>query len=136
MILYLGIVKDNQAVVIIKNNNNQIIVKKIFLIYRQAEKFLLKIDKLLKKNKIKLKDFEKIEVENSKGSFTSLRICVAIANALGYALNIPVVGTVINNKNNKSKINEKFNVVEPIYEQEPNITVRKVNKAVDKFVIF
>ncbi|MFH0973018.1 MAG: hypothetical protein V1768_03475 [Patescibacteria group bacterium] len=87
----------------------------------QAEKLLPAIDKLLKKNKIKLSDIKKIQVENQGGSFTALRIGVVTANALGYALGIPVEGTqklenrqqITDSRNQKSKNN--FSVVEPIY---------------------
>ncbi|MFH1536127.1 MAG: hypothetical protein ABIC96_03620 [Patescibacteria group bacterium] len=33
-----------------------------------------------------------IEVETGPGSFTGLRVGVSVANALGFALNIPVNG--------------------------------------------
>lgn len=36
-----------------------------------------------------------IEVETGPGSFTGLRVGVAVANALGFALNIPVNGKKI-----------------------------------------
>lgn len=41
------------------------------------------------------KDISAIEVETGPGSFTGLRVGVAVANALGYALNIPVNGKKI-----------------------------------------
>lgn len=36
------------------------------------------------------KDIKAIEVETGPGSFTGLRVGVSVANALGFALNIPV----------------------------------------------
>lgn len=39
-----------------------------------------------------LKDLEKIVVHSGPGGFTSLRIGVTTANALAYALRIPVIG--------------------------------------------
>lgn len=44
---------------------------------------------------VDVKDLTAIEVETGPGSFTGLRIGVAVANALGYALNIPVNGKKI-----------------------------------------
>lgn len=38
----------------------------------------------------KLETLQGIEVETGPGSFTGLRVGVSVANALGYALNIPV----------------------------------------------
>ena len=51
---------------------------------------LLLIDKLFKKNKIKPKDIDEVEVATGPGSFTGTRVGVSIANALGFGLGIPV----------------------------------------------
>ena len=40
----------------------------------------------------KIKDISEIEVNTGPGSFTGLRVGVSIANALGWALGIPVNG--------------------------------------------
>lgn len=95
--------------------------KKFAAEYKQAEMLLPAIDKMLKKNKIVLGNIEKIRVVNKGGSFTALRIGVITANALGYALGIPVEGTAA--AAGRKKI--KFDIVEPMYEKEPNITVSK-----------
>ena len=50
------------------------------------------IEKILKKNKVNFKDLKEIEVETGPGSFTGLRVGVAVANSLGFALGIPVNG--------------------------------------------
>lgn len=50
------------------------------------------ISKLLDRKKMIFKDLEGIAVESGPGSFTGLRVGVSVANALGYALNIPVNG--------------------------------------------
>lgn len=50
------------------------------------------ITKLLKKTKLDLKDLDEIKVETGPGSFTGIRVGVSVANALGFALNIPVNG--------------------------------------------
>lgn len=50
------------------------------------------IEKILKTNEIGFKDLAGIEVETGPGSFTGLRVGVSVANALGYALGIPVNG--------------------------------------------
>lgn len=62
------------------------------------------IVKILKNNKKKFLDLTAIEVNTGPGSFTGTRVGVAIANALGYALNLPV-----NNKKGK--------IAEPKYEK-------------------
>lgn len=62
------------------------------------------IIEILKKNKIKLSDLAAIEVNPGPGSFTGTRVGVAVANALGFALDIPVNG-------------KKGKIVVPIYEE-------------------
>ena len=53
------------------------------------------IEKLLKSQRAEFKDLEGIEVETGPGSFTGLRVGVSVANALGFALGIPVNGKKI-----------------------------------------
>lgn len=53
-----------------------------------------------------LSDITEIEVNPGPGSYTGLRVGVAIANALGYALRIPVNGKEV----------DKLEIVEPVYE--------------------
>lgn len=50
------------------------------------------IDRLLKQQGMKPKNLERVEVETGPGSFTGLRVGVSVANALGFALGIPVNG--------------------------------------------
>lgn len=58
--------------------------------FRKAQEVLPLIDKLLIKHKIQLKEVDSINVNTGPGSFTGLRVGVAIANALSFALKIPV----------------------------------------------
>lgn len=58
----------------------------------KAQKLLPFIDELLKKEKKKLKDITEIEINTGPGSFTGLRVGVSVANALGWALGVPVNG--------------------------------------------
>lgn len=50
------------------------------------------IANMLQKQGSTLSDISEIEVNTGPGSFTGLRVGVTIANALGYALKIPVNG--------------------------------------------
>ena len=50
------------------------------------------IDQIIKKNKMKIGDIKGIEVNVGPGSFTGTRVGVAVANALGFTLNIKVNG--------------------------------------------
>lgn len=51
------------------------------------------IDKILKQNDIKPTELEEIEVNTGPGSFTGTRVGVAVANALGFGLDIKVNGS-------------------------------------------
>jgi len=64
------------------------------------------IEKLLATNNKQLTNITKIEVNPGPGSFTGLRVGVSIANALGYALKVPVNG----------KRPWEMEIVEPVYE--------------------
>lgn len=58
----------------------------------QSQNVLVLIKELLKSKKIKLSDITEIKVNEGPGSFTGLRVGVSVANALGFALKIPVNG--------------------------------------------
>ncbi len=58
----------------------------------QSQNVLKLISQLLKSKKIKLSQIKEIKVNTGPGSFTGLRVGVAVANALGFALKIPVNG--------------------------------------------
>ena len=58
----------------------------------KSQPALLLINQILKKNKKKISEITEIEVNLGPGSFTGLKIGVAIANTLGFALDIPVNG--------------------------------------------
>ncbi|MDO8657336.1 MAG: L-threonylcarbamoyladenylate synthase [Candidatus Levybacteria bacterium] len=57
---------------------------------QKAQIVLPMIDEILKKNKLKLSDLTGIKVNTGPGSFTGLRVGVSVANALSFALGIPV----------------------------------------------
>ena len=58
----------------------------------KAQRLLPFIDELLKKEGKKLEEIKEIEVNTGPGSFTGLRVGVSVANALGWALGVPVNG--------------------------------------------
>lgn len=79
--------------------------KKFFLKERtgdlKSQNLLPLINKILKKNKVSLKDLTGIKVNTGPGSFTGLRVGVSVANALAWVLGILVNG--------------KKKTVEPVY---------------------
>lgn len=58
------------------------------------------IDKILKKSRLKLEEVNSIQIKTGPGSFTGLRVGASIANALSFALGIPVnkknIGEIVN----------------------------------------
>lgn len=58
--------------------------------HQKAQVVLPLIDKLLKKKGLKITDIDGIEIYSSNGSFTGIRVGVSIANALSFALGIPI----------------------------------------------
>lgn len=57
-----------------------------------SQKLLPFIVKILKKKNLGLEDIKAIEVNLGPGSFTGLRVGVAVAQTLGWVLKIPVNG--------------------------------------------
>ena len=84
----------------VNNQTKKLVEDSTFL---RSEAALPAIEKLLQKNKLKIEDLEKVEVNKGPGSFTGLRVGVAIANALSFLLKIPV---------NNKKVGE---LEEPVY---------------------
>lgn len=98
--------------------------------YQQAELLLVLIDKFLKSNKISPKKISGLIVVKGPGSFTGTRIGVSVANALAFALEIPILGIKKENLP-LSKIGQKYTsrvkrkkLIIPFYEKPPNITVK------------
>ncbi len=59
----------------------------------KSQETLLLIEKIAKKNNMKLSEIDEIIVNTGPGSFTGTRIGVSIANALGFGLDIKVNGS-------------------------------------------
>ncbi len=73
-----------------------------------AQRLLKVINQALKSQNKTLKDLKSIKVALGPGSFTGLRVGASVANALSFALKIPVNGKLI--------------PVIPQYGKEPNIS--------------
>lgn len=118
----------------LRSAGNFLIRKNISALRRQSEKLLPSIDKLLTNRGFALVDLKKIAVVNQGDSFTALRIGVLTANALAYALHIPVTSvnlfseTLKKTKTNTHLRSKSFSgqaIVEPVYNREANIGLTK-----------
>lgn len=56
----------------------------------KAQAVLPLIDRVLKKKKLEISEIDSIKVNTGPGSFTGIRVGIAIAKALSFALKIPV----------------------------------------------
>lgn len=72
-------------------DDRKFLVKKT-LDFHKAQIVLPMVEELLKKHEMTLGDIDTIEVNPGPGSFTGVRVGVSIANALAFALGIPVNG--------------------------------------------
>lgn len=89
IILFIDTASNREIVVGIKIDGKKDEIRQRITI-QKAQVVLPLIDKLLKKHRLKLNDLTSIEVHTGPGSFTGLRVGIAIANALSFALQIPV----------------------------------------------
>lgn len=95
---------SNKEIMVSLEINGRKYVQKQEIGLQKAQVVLPMVDKLLKKYGLKIGDINKIEVNTGPGSFTGLRVGISIANALSFALGVP-----INNK-------KKGEFVHPRYE--------------------
>lgn len=87
MVLFIN-TSDNQKTVVSLDNDR---LEKPTGIDK-SQQVLKLINEILEKKKKTLKDITEIEVETGPGSFTGLRVGVAVANTLAWTLKIPVNG--------------------------------------------
>lgn len=83
---------SNKEIIVSLKINSQKYVQKQKVGWQKAQAVLPMIEKILKKYRLKLEDLKMIEVNTGPGSFTGLRVGLAIANALAFSLKIPVNG--------------------------------------------
>ncbi len=98
--------KDKTFLALYKND--KLVSKSILKTkYKQAEKLLPGIERLLQKARVCLKNLKGIIVVKGPGPFTALRIGVVTANTLAFALGIPVIGIKATEFNKLSESIEK-----------------------------
>lgn len=94
---------SNKAILIIDTSDSQETIvglrinsKEYFLKGKskvlKAQNVLPLITKILKRHKLKPADLTAIKVNRGPGSFTGLRVGIAVANTLAWSLKIPVNG--------------------------------------------
>ena len=81
--------KSHEVTVILEVKNKKFIKNKNHEIH-SSQLVLPLIDQLLGEHSLKVSDISKIYVQTGPGSFTGLRVGAAVAQTLGFALNVPV----------------------------------------------
>ncbi|MAG28999.1 tRNA (adenosine(37)-N6)-threonylcarbamoyltransferase complex dimerization subunit type 1 TsaB [bacterium] len=132
MYLYINTTERDLFEIALIGKNGVIRKKKVKSERKHSEKLLASIQKLLTLSKTLLQDINGIAVVKGPGSFTSLRIGITTANALAYALQIPIFG--INSSDVKPTLRTNLfqkrgtkRVVVPTYGQPPHITSASSN---------
>ncbi len=115
MKLYISTASHTTIILELRSGKAVVVRKECEAAHRQAEKLLPEIEAMLKKTKHNIKDIKQIIVENKGEGFTALRIGVATANALSYALGVAV----------STPEKGRATLAIPEYSKEPTITKKK-----------
>jgi tRNA threonylcarbamoyladenosine biosynthesis protein TsaB len=126
---------DVTTVALVKEDGQVAVTKRVNRSFQQSEKLLPVIDITLHAGRLAKKDITGLAVVAGPGGFTSLRIGVATANALAYALAVPIAGlrlghgakvaTLARQAVTLMKTRRIKAFVSPAYGREPNITMPK-----------
>lgn len=132
MHLYLNTTERDSFVIALIGDDGVVRKKTVQSYRKHSEKLLASITQMLKQAKASLSDMRGIAAARGPGSFTSLRIGIATANALSYALQIPVIGVSkeqgideIAGLFKHRRTQSRTRVIIPEYGREPDITMKK-----------
>ena len=124
MYLYIDTTEKDSFEIALLDEKRVIKKKRVKSVRQHSEKLLKSIESILLSAKAQLKDMQGILVVKGPGSFTSLRIGVATANALAFGLSVPIKGIEKqqNLKDIKSIFKKSDKQVIPEYGRAPDIT--------------
>ena len=83
---------DNKKIIVGLDIDDQEDIKTRQITSNKTQIILPLIDEILKKHSLNLKDISEIKINPGPGSFTGLRVGMAIANTLSFSLKIPING--------------------------------------------
>lgn len=89
MILHIN-TSDRKKIEVALKEEGKIIASKFAENDFGSQVLLNLITQILKENQLEFKDLKGVEVEKGPGSYTGLKVGASVANALGFALKIPV----------------------------------------------
>lgn len=90
-LLYID-TRNNQEIIVRLETENKKFEQKSLAVKNHAQTILPLIEDLFKKAGINISDLIEIKVETGPGSYTGLRVGIAIANALSFGSNTTVNG--------------------------------------------
>ena len=88
--LYIDTSDNKKTIITLSGRISKIVENET--IQRGSQVVLPTIEKMLEKNNLTIDDVTEIQVHTGPGSFTGLRVGIAIAQALGFAKKISVNG--------------------------------------------
>lgn len=89
--LYIDTSSNNKTIIELDIDGKKEIMEKN--LSKASQNLLPLIEEFLSQKQLTLKDMTSIRVNKGPGSFTGLRVGIAVANALGYLLKIPINGS-------------------------------------------
>jgi tRNA threonylcarbamoyladenosine biosynthesis protein TsaB len=92
--LILDTADNKKNIVGLEINNEKYLISKDVSLNR-TQVILPMIDEILKKHKLEIRDISEIKINIGPGSYTGLRVGLAISNTLSFALKIPINGKKI-----------------------------------------
>lgn len=93
--LYIDTIDNKKTIIRLSGDKEDSIVYETS--HHASQVVLPLIDTLLKRNQLTLQEITNIQVITGPGSFTGIRVGIAIANALGFAKNITINGKALEN---------------------------------------
>ncbi len=127
MILFIDTSHNSYLSIKVKKGGQVVKKRDVPAERRQSEELLDQISIILKELNLNLSEIKGIQVVATGEVFTGLRIGVATANTLGYALGIDLVALDNSGRKRDDLVLKKdgFSIVFPEYNKEPSITEKK-----------
>ncbi|MFA6227974.1 MAG: tRNA (adenosine(37)-N6)-threonylcarbamoyltransferase complex dimerization subunit type 1 TsaB [Patescibacteria group bacterium] len=136
MLLIINTTPADHFELLLARNRDDFKRKKVTGKFHHSEKLVPAIASYLTANKLAWDKLRGIGVVVGPGGFTSVRIGVAVANALAFGRNLPIAGIKADEFASAgelvAKIQERLKgvkpsqIVLPYYDREPNITKAKI----------
>jgi len=123
MYLYIDTTEKDSFDIALFDKENVIKKKTVQSHRKHSEKLLKSIEQILSSKKSSLKNIQGIIVVRGPGSFTSLRIGIATANALAFGLGVSIAGV-----GKHEDLDKIVSSIEKLFQRKPSIVIPKYGK--------